>query len=117
VHGPCYIGDETFIGFKAVVHDSIVGEGCFIGICAVVVGVELPPRKFVPHGRIVDSQEEVERLPDVSETQREFNEDVVDVNRGLAVAYREQGWARDRKKLEEDQPEEKLAPFRRYARF
>ena len=87
VHGPCFVGDDTFIGFKAVVHDSVVGSHCFIGIGAVVVGVEIPDGKFVPHGRIVDSPAAVATLPDVSEAQREFNEDVVDVNRGLAAAY------------------------------
>jgi SulP family sulfate permease len=92
VHGPCYIGDETFVGFKAVVHDSVVGAHCFIGIGAVVVGVEIPDGRFVPHGRIVDSADAVDALPLVSEAQKEFNEDVVEVNRGLAVAYH----ARDR---------------------
>ena len=87
VHGPCYIGDETFVGFKAVVHDSVVGAHCFIGIGAVVVGVEVPDGRFVPHGRIVDSADAVDALPLVSEVQKEFNEDVVEVNRGLAVAY------------------------------
>lgn len=87
VHGPCYIGDETFVGFKAVVHDSVVGANCFIGIGAVVVGVEVPDGRFVPHGRIVDSADAVDALPLVSEVQKEFNEDVVEVNRGLAVAY------------------------------
>lgn len=87
VHGPCFIGDNTFVGFKAVVHDAIVGAHCFIGIGAVVVGVEIPDGRFVPHGRIVDSAEAVAALPLVSEAQMEFNEDVVDVNRGLAVAY------------------------------
>ena len=87
VHGPCYIGDETFVGFKAVVHDSVVGAHCFIGIGAVVVGVEIPDGRFVPHGRIVDSADAVAALPLVSEVQKEFNEDVVEVNRGLAVAY------------------------------
>lgn len=87
VHGPCFIGDNTFVGFKAVVHDAIVGAHCFIGIGAVVVGVEIPDGRFVPHGRIVDSAEAVAALPMVSEAQMEFNEDVVDVNRGLAVAY------------------------------
>lgn len=38
VHGPSYIGDDTFIGFKAVVHDSVIGSDCSIGIGAVVVG-------------------------------------------------------------------------------
>lgn len=87
VHGPCYIGDDTFVGFKAVVHDAIVGSHCFIGIGAVVVGVELPDGTHVPHGTIVDTADAVERLPRVTDTHTEFNEDVVDVNRGLAAAY------------------------------
>lgn len=88
VHGPCYVGDDTFIGFKAVVHDSVVGANCFVGIGAVVVGVEVPDGRFVPHGTIVDSREKVDALPLVDASQRHFNEDVVDVNRGLAAAYR-----------------------------
>jgi sulfate permease, SulP family len=90
VHGPCFVGDDTFIGFKAVVHDSVVGEHCFIGIGAVVVGVEIPDGRFVPHGQVVDSAEKVKALPPVSVAQAEFNEDVVEVNRGLAAAYNEQ---------------------------
>lgn len=87
VHGPSYIGDDTFVGFKAVVHDSIVGSHCYVGIGAVVVGVEIPDGRFVPHGRIVDSADAVDALPLVSDAHKEFNEDVVEVNRGLAVAY------------------------------
>jgi SulP family sulfate permease len=87
VHGPCYVGDNTFIGFKAVVHDSVVGERCFIGIGSVVVGVEIPDGKFVPHGRIIDSPAKVKELPEVTEAHMHFNEDVVEVNRGLAAAY------------------------------
>nr|MBA2544338.1 carbon dioxide concentrating mechanism protein CcmM [Deltaproteobacteria bacterium] len=87
VHGPCYVGDDSFIGFKAVVHDSVVGERCFIGIGAVVVGVEIPDGKFVPHGMILDSQAKVKDLPPASEAHAHFNADVVEVNRGLAAAY------------------------------
>jgi len=88
IHGPCYVGDDTFVGFKAVVHNSIVGARCFVGIGAVVVGVEVPDGRFVPHGSIIDSQQKVDELPAADESQRHFNEDVVDVNRGLAAAYR-----------------------------
>lgn len=87
VHGPCYIGDDTFVGFKAVVHDAVVGSHCFIGIGAVVVGVEVPDNRFVPHGMIVSTQAVADALPEVAHAQLEFNEDVVDVNRGLASAY------------------------------
>lgn len=87
VHGPCYVGDDTFIGFKAVVHDAIVGRHCFIGIGAIVVGVEVPDGRFVPPGSVIDTREKVDALPPVADAHGHFNEDVVDVNRGLAVAY------------------------------
>ena len=90
VHGPCFVGEHTFVGFKAVVHDSIVGPRCFVGIGAVVVGVEIPEGRFVPHGSIVDTPEKAAALPPVSEAQHEFNADVVEVNRGLVAAYHRQ---------------------------
>ena len=89
IHGPSFIGDDTFVGFKAVVHDSVVGRHCFISHGAIVVGVEVPDGRLVPSGRIVDTPEAVAALPLVGPKHREFNEDVVDVNRGLAVAYRQ----------------------------
>lgn len=89
VHGPCFIGDGTFIGFKAVVHDSVVGEGCYIGIGATVVGVEVPDGRYVPHGAVIDNNEKAVSLPRVNPAHRHFNEDVVEVNKGLAEAYRE----------------------------
>jgi sulfate permease, SulP family len=112
VHGPCYIGDDTFIGFKAVVHDAIVGSHCFVGIGAVVVGVEIPDGRLVPHGRIVDSADAVEALPLVGDAHREFNEDVVEVNRGLAVAYHTRDRERDKaaaRRSEDEGP--KAAPW------
>lgn len=90
IHGPCFIGDETFIGFKAVIHDSVVSEHCYVGIGATVVGVQIPSGRFVPHGSVVDTQEKADQLPLATESHAEFNEDVVEVNRGLAVAYQGQ---------------------------
>ena len=90
IHGPCFIGDKTFIGFKAVIHDSVIGEHCHVGIGATVVGVQIAPGRFVPHGSVVDTQEKANKLPPATEVQAEFNEDVVEVNRGLAAAYRGQ---------------------------
>jgi carbonic anhydrase/acetyltransferase-like protein (isoleucine patch superfamily) len=87
VHGPCYVGDHTFIGFKAVVHDAVIGARCFIGIGAIVVGVEVPEGKFVPPGSIIDSAEKAAALADAGENHAEFNADVVEVNRGLSAAY------------------------------
>ena len=48
IHGPCFIGDKTFIGFKAVIHDSVIGEHCHVGIGATVVGVQIAPVDLSP---------------------------------------------------------------------
>jgi SulP family sulfate permease len=90
IHGPSYVGDDSFIGFKAVVHDSVVGANCYVGIGATVLGVEVPDGRYVPHGAIIDTQEKANALPPVTEAHRHFNEDVVEVNRGLAAAYHAQ---------------------------
>lgn len=110
VHGPCYVGDNTFIGFKAVVHDSVVGANCFIGIGAVVVGVEIPDGRHVPHGRIVDTADAVAALPLATHSHAEFNEDVVDVNRGLAVAYNVDDGTRQRAEAMRLAEPERYAP-------
>lgn len=89
LHGPSHVGDNTFIGFKAVVHDAVVGANCFIGIGAVVVGVEIPEGRFVAPGSIIDTAEKASRLPPADANHHHFNADVVEVNRGLAAAYRE----------------------------
>lgn len=88
IHGPCAIGDDCFIGFKSVVHDSVLGPGCYIGIAATVVGVNLPPKRWVPHGAVIQTQIDADGLPEASAAHRHFNDEVVDVNRGLARAYR-----------------------------
>ncbi len=89
VHGPCHVGDHTFIGFKAVVHDAVVGAHSFIGIGAIVVGVEIAEGRYVAPGTIVDTAEKAAALPAATASHHHFNADVVEVNRGLAAAYRE----------------------------
>jgi high affinity sulfate transporter 1 len=88
IHGPCYIGDGCFIGFKSSVHDSVIGEGCVLGIGATVVGVSLPPRRYVRHHDVVDTQEKADALPEVGPDWEQLRDDVVAVNRELAAGHR-----------------------------
>lgn len=89
VHGPCFIGDRCFIGFKSVVHDAVVGEGCVLGLGAIVVGVSLPPRRYVGHNVLVDTQEKADALPPVDPSWERFRDEVVEVNQELAAGHRQ----------------------------
>lgn len=88
VHGPTKIGDNSFVGFKAVIHSSEIGNECFIGHGAIVVGVKISDNKLVPHGAIITDQEKADNLPESTSDLFRFNEGVLKVNCELARGYR-----------------------------
>lgn len=88
IHGPCGIGNSVFVGFKAVILDAIVGDGCFISINALITGgVRIPPGRFVPAGAIIDTQEKADNLRPVTPEEIKFAQGVQIVNNQLPRAY------------------------------
>ncbi len=85
VHGEAEIGDNSFVGFGAIILKSKVGKGCFIGHGAIVIDAEIPDGKFVPHGHVV---KEKDTFKDVTNEQKGFMDKVVKVNVELAKAYK-----------------------------
>uniref|UniRef100_B8HQJ5 Carboxysome assembly protein CcmM n=1 Tax=Cyanothece sp. (strain PCC 7425 / ATCC 29141) TaxID=395961 RepID=B8HQJ5_CYAP4 len=65
IHGPVYIGDECFVGFRSTVFNARIGRGSVVMMHALVQDVEIPPGKFVPSGSIITSQQQADRLPGV----------------------------------------------------
>lgn len=90
VHGPMNIGDESFVGFNAVVHASTLGEKCFVAHGAVVIGVKLSDGKFVPPATLVDTQDKADALGPIPDNLKHFNEEVVKVNKEFAAGYSQQ---------------------------
>lgn len=87
IHGPCCIKGDTFVGFNAVVIDSVVEPNVYIGHGAQVVGVHIPEGRYVEHGAAVTTQAQADTLPLVPEELRHFNEQVVAKNAELARKY------------------------------
>jgi high affinity sulfate transporter 1 len=65
--GPSALGISCTLGLAATVHDSIIGEDCVIGHGATVVGVSIPPGRFVPHHAVITTQAEAEALPPLND--------------------------------------------------
>lgn len=87
IHGPTFIDKKTFVGFRAIVHNSKIGKHCHIGHGAIIVGVEIPDNRYVGHGMVIDSQDKVKRLSLVTEEDNNFNKEVVDVNKRMKEVY------------------------------
>jgi carbon dioxide concentrating mechanism protein CcmM len=86
IHGPVYIGDGAFIGFRSTVFNARVGEGCIVMMHALVQDVEIPAGKFVPSGAVITSQVQADLLPDVRESERNFARYVVAIDKSLPAA-------------------------------
>jgi carbonic anhydrase/acetyltransferase-like protein (isoleucine patch superfamily) len=92
IHGPAWIGNDTFIGMKTIVYNAKVGNNVAVGISSVITnGVEIPDNKFVPPGSVITSPEQANNLPDrIGTPFEEYNKGVVDVNVKLAEGYSSQ---------------------------
>ena len=87
IHGPAYVGDNCFIGFRSTVFNARIGEGCIVMMHVLIQDVEIPPGKFVPSGAVITSQQQADRLPDVQPVDAQFAKHVVGVNHALREGY------------------------------
>jgi carbon dioxide concentrating mechanism protein CcmM len=70
IHGPVYIGDRAFIGFRSTVFNARIGADCIVMMHALIQDVAIPPGKLVPSGAVITSQQQAENLPDIQASDR-----------------------------------------------
>ena len=88
IHGPCYIGNDTFIGFNAVIFNAVIKNNCFIGTGSIVTNdVVIDSGRFVPPGAVIDTQDKANSLDAISNTVQEFSKEVINVNTEFSSSY------------------------------
>jgi len=88
IHGPCTVGEGCFVGFGAKVFDAVLGDGVYIGMNAVVQGVELASESLVPPTVPILSQDHVIKyVGATSPAEHAFMKTVVAANLSLVEGY------------------------------
>lgn len=87
IHGPAYVGDDSFIGFRSTVFNARVGNGCIVMMHALIQDVEIPPGKYIASGSVITNQQQADRLPDVLAEDIKFAGHVVGINDALRAGY------------------------------
>lgn len=92
VHGPAYIGNDTFVGMKSLVFNAKLGKRDAIGVSSTITnGVTIADDKFVPPGSIITTQAQADKLPArVGSPYEKLNSFVLHVNQELAKGYNAQ---------------------------
>lgn len=92
VHGPAWIGNDTFVGMKSLIFNAKVGSNVAIGVSSTITGgVVIPDNKFVPPGSVIVTQQQADALPSrIGSPYENINKDVIHVNENLAEGYSQQ---------------------------
>lgn len=74
---------QTFV-FKAKIGDNVVIEPA-----AKIIGVEIPPNRYIEAGKIIKKQEDADKLPVIDDNyiDKNINKTVVEDNKELAKGY------------------------------
>jgi len=93
IHGPAFVGNETFAGMKSLVFRARVGNNCVIEPGCLVMEVNVPDGRYVPAGTILKNQNDADNLPGITSEYafKDLNRKVVHVNVSLADGYRQSG--------------------------
>jgi carbon dioxide concentrating mechanism protein CcmM len=87
IHGPAYVGNDCFIGFRSTVFNATVGHGCVVMMHALIQDVKIPPNKYVPSGAIITSQQQADRLSEVQPDDKKFAAHIISINDSLRSGY------------------------------
>lgn len=88
VHGPVYVGKNTFIGQAVNIYHATIGADCVIMHGATITeGVRLRDGSFVAPGQSVYSQEQADALPHVPADKKSLNQEIIDHYFRLSKSY------------------------------
>ena len=93
IHGPARVGDDSFVGMKALVFKAEVGRNCVVEPGCILMGVKVPDGRYVPAGTVLKKQDDADRLPEITADypMKDLNKGVVHVNTSLADGYNRSG--------------------------
>lgn len=87
VHGPAYIGTNSFIGFKTTIDAAIIGNSVEIGAHSYIKRVSIPDNTAIAPNAVILSEEDIDKY--ITEPSG-INQKVVNVNLEMAAAYNNQ---------------------------
>lgn len=85
IHGPAYIKENAFIGFKATVDAANIGSNVEIGAHSYIKGVDIPDNVAISPNAVITKVEDIEKylVPLTG-----LNKRIVEVNHQMAKVYK-----------------------------
>lgn len=90
VHGPSKVGDNVFIGMQSFIYHAEIGDNVVVEPASKIINVKIAPNKYVPAGGVIKTQEQADKLPDITADypNKDFNKVVTSANQALTIGYK-----------------------------
>jgi len=88
MHGPTTVGEQCFIGCKAILHYAQIGSNVFVRSNCVVESVSISSDRFIDLGSCISLQDEADNLPLITEEKRQFMQRAVEEIRDYPLRYK-----------------------------
>ena len=89
IHGPCQIGEGSFVGFNSVIFKVTLGKNVVVQHLCCVQDVCVADEKLVKSGSVISSQDDADGLCAANSENLQFSRNVVAVNKDLAQGYQQ----------------------------
>ncbi|MEE4243378.1 MAG: hypothetical protein V2I36_18085 [Desulfopila sp.] len=88
IHGPCVIGENSFIAMRATLYAAGTEPCVWVGMNATIMKVTLTAYTYVPAGSVIRSERDAWDLRLVSEKEKAYMEKVLQATNRLREDYR-----------------------------
>jgi carbonic anhydrase/acetyltransferase-like protein (isoleucine patch superfamily) len=87
IHGPCTIGEASFLSMRATLVNVSLGASVWVGVGALVMQTTLPAKTFVPAGSVIRSILDADRLGLVSAKEKKYMAEVTAASKEFLNDY------------------------------
>ena len=87
IHGPCWIGNDVFVGFNSIIFNSHINHGCVIEHSVVIDDASLNSSIHVPSASNINNEYDLSRLQKTQENHKIFAKSVIKANQYLVKGY------------------------------
>ncbi|MCK5565980.1 MAG: carbonate dehydratase [Planctomycetes bacterium] len=87
IHGPCSIGDNCFIGFRAIIFKANIANNVMVATAAVVQEYDIEENSLVPTACKILSKDDTVSLKTIAPKHKEFMKEVIAANLTLVKGY------------------------------
>jgi carbonic anhydrase/acetyltransferase-like protein (isoleucine patch superfamily) len=88
IHGPCVIGEESFVALRTVIYSATIKDFVWVGMGSIIMRATIPSHIMVPAGAVIRSQEDARFFRTTHVKEQNYQKDVLVACHNIRQAYK-----------------------------